>query len=817
MLKQSKLRIIPNYFKGLGASPERIGIDVKYMDYQKLAYQRDIALRSGFLVASLKDYVPATIRYKDKTIKVKIRLKGDWTDGLQGDRWAFRVEVAGDNTLFGMKRFSIHHPKVRNYIYEWILHQALKREGIIAPRYKFIEVMLNGKDLGIYALEEHFEKRLIEYNQHRQGPIIKFNEDLFWADRKNDLDHDVTGLQSEFSADIDAFNMNAIAKDPTLYNQFITGKDLLELFRRGTLPTHKVFDVRKLAKYFALSELMGGLHGAGGWINLRFYYNPITSLLEPIGFDANAGTTLAQQWYSFRVAVIKNDPPVPLYAIQAKIFSDTIFFEEYINALRRVAEEDYLKKLFKDTERSLEENLNIIYRGFPYYCFSKDIFYRNQKIIQVYLNPAEGLHAYFYSARETCLELELGNIQLLPIEVIAVTYGDTRLFPVRERTILSPKIPSKAVSYQKVSFSFPSNFIWSDMMAENLKVEYKILGMSQVRCRAVFPYANISDNFIQSDFMRQPANVGDFEFLSVDEATKEILIKPGILNLDKNLIIPRGYKVICPEGVQMNISKSAKILSYSPLEFIGSEDCPIVISSADSTGQGIVVMNTDQQSTLRYVVFNNLSSPSQAGWGLTGAVTFYESPVDIVQCQFRNNNSEDSLNIVCSDFLIGRSLFQNVSSDALDIDFGRGEVASSSFINCINDAVDISGSIVGLSNIIIDKVQDKGISAGEDSRMNVEKIQIRNTEIAVTSKDASSVTIKDIIISDCKLGFASFQKKPEFGGAVISASGLKMEGVRTPYLVELKSSLDLEGKSVEPNSEDVENVLYGVEYGRSSK
>ena len=103
-----------------------------------------------------------------------MRLKGDWTDHLFGDKWSFRIKVKGDNTLFGMKQFSIHHPRARNFIYEWLYHQALKREGVLSLRYDFIEVTLNGKNLGVYALEEHFEKRLIEHNQYREGPIIKF-------------------------------------------------------------------------------------------------------------------------------------------------------------------------------------------------------------------------------------------------------------------------------------------------------------------------------------------------------------------------------------------------------------------------------------------------------------------------------------------------------------------------------------------------------------------------------------------------------------------------------------------------------------------
>ena len=312
---------------------EHITINIRHDDYQKLVRKREIALANKVLLTSAKDYVPALIRYKDQTYEVKLRLKGDSADILKSDKWPFRIRLRGDNAIFGMKRFSIHHPHARGYIYEWIFHRALRREGIISPRYEFITVTLNGNDLGIYALEEHFDKILIENNRHRQAPIIKFNEDILWADRfalKGGTGGS-TILQEDSSADIDAFQMNKILKTPVLYKQFILGKDLLESFRKGMLPTHKVFDIKKLARFYAISELTGGLHGAGLLHNARFYYNPITSLLEPIGFDAEPGQDLSQSVHKVRVIMRR---PVGFHS---RIFADLVFFKEYMKALEQIS------------------------------------------------------------------------------------------------------------------------------------------------------------------------------------------------------------------------------------------------------------------------------------------------------------------------------------------------------------------------------------------------------------------------------------------------------------------------------------------------
>ena len=812
------LKIPFNYIRGLMTNPERITIDVKHMDFQKLSYQREVALARGILIAGDDDYVPANIRYRDKSVKVGLRLKGDWVyDNLKKDKWSFRVKVKGDNTLFGMKQFSIHHPKTRNYVYEWIFHKTLEREGVLGLRYKFIEVTLNGKDWGVYALEEHFEKRLIEYNQLREGPIVRFNESLMWSRHLRDPSKDVfaTGYGSYLSSDVDAFHTNKMLSEPTLHLQHDKAIHLLESFRRGELKTSEVFDIQKLARFFAITDLMGAEHGSR-WHNTRFYYNPVTSRLEPIGFDGDSGQPIKSLCATKEgVHIDYRSPRIDNY--YAMIFSDPVFFREYVKVLEHISDSSYLDKLFTELDDELKENVNILRKEFLLFHFSKDVLYQNQRYIRTVLDPVKGLHAYYRGSLENQMELELGNIQSMPIEVLSVSYKDFLPFRPFRRIILPPKIPANPVDYQNVTFRVPQDFAWSDAMIADSKVNYRILGVSRIRHESIFPWSHLEDNFVENDFIRQKPNVHEVDFLVTDESAEAILIKPGIWNLDQSLIVPEGYMVICGEGTQLNLSNSAKILSYSPLEFIGSEESPISIHSADSTGQGIVVMNADETSVLEYVVFKNLSNPSQSGWELTGAITFYESPVHISHCQFIDSRAEDSLNIIRSEFTMDKTIFSKAFSDAFDADFAKGKMTDSSFVGCGNDAIDVAGSIVELQNIFINGAGDKGSSAGENSRVTINQIEIRNAEIALASKDTSTTAIENVSIFDSKVGFAVYQKKPEFGTASITVTNLVNDKIATPYLVEQGSSLTIDGVPIEPNHRNVSEILYGAEYGKSSE
>ena len=135
--------------------PQRMTIDIKFTYYQKLLDVRRAALAEGFLTSD--EYVPAVITYRGKKANVQLRLKGDMANQhLAGEQWSFRVKVRGEDTLLGMKRFSLHHPRARYYLSEWVFHKIHQLEGFVALRYEFLFLTVNGKNLGLYALEEHF-------------------------------------------------------------------------------------------------------------------------------------------------------------------------------------------------------------------------------------------------------------------------------------------------------------------------------------------------------------------------------------------------------------------------------------------------------------------------------------------------------------------------------------------------------------------------------------------------------------------------------------------------------------------------------------
>ena len=61
-------------------------------------------------------------------------------------------------------------------MHEWFAHKIFEYEDILTTRYIFVPVIINGEKKGVYALEEHFDKQLLEHRKRREGPIVKFDE-----------------------------------------------------------------------------------------------------------------------------------------------------------------------------------------------------------------------------------------------------------------------------------------------------------------------------------------------------------------------------------------------------------------------------------------------------------------------------------------------------------------------------------------------------------------------------------------------------------------------------------------------------------------
>ena len=252
-----------------------------------------------------------------------------------------------------MKQFSLQHPSQREWLYEKIIHLAMKREGLLGLRYDFIYLTINKENMGLYAIEEHFEKRLVENNRRINGPILKFNIPL---------------------VSFDVSKSKSTNNNPVLLEQYRKAKGLLYALLARELTVEQVFDLKKLAKFAALIDLFAAYHGAH-WSSSRMYYNPITSRLEIFSYD-NMTTGYFQYLIGAGRSYFQNEGSIgeELYNV---LFNDQAFFKEYVKALEHVTKKSYLDKMLSDLEYVIDRDTKLLRSEWVNFGFTKHWFFEH--------------------------------------------------------------------------------------------------------------------------------------------------------------------------------------------------------------------------------------------------------------------------------------------------------------------------------------------------------------------------------------------------------------------------------------------------------
>jgi hypothetical protein len=782
---ETKFSVFSNYLSGLLSSPDRMYIDVEFEGIQLLNYARESALSKGIITDEEQEVsVKANLSIGSKIYKVRLSPTGQNLDMI-GDinKRAFKVKVLEGKKIYGMQEFKLLPPHSRHHVVEWVGHALENKEGLIALRYFFIEATLNGDDLGVYAIEEHFNKELLDNRKAREGIIFSLK-----------------------LGKIKIFNEKKISKDSNKRNQVRLLKSTLQGIRNNEIEIGRAFDLDKFASSYAILDLMAGHHAYG--FNSIYYLNPVTNLIEPITREYNSLRYSEGQpnVNSLMIDIGSGQENQDGFAIANKLFKNKEFTAQYLKQLLKLSDQKYLDDFFEEVDEDLSIQTNILYRDNPFYKFPKEYLYERQNQIIKRLNQDLTIIANIDENNNAIYHIQFKNNSVFPIELINI-FSSNRNFESLLNNVILPG--------NEISLSFD---LESEIKINDINFSYKIHGIKNIEREAII----IPKSFSTGVSISKLWNTSSDDFINKnnvirDHTKKTILFDKKNINIKKDLFIPENYIVKGQPGLIINLLDGASIFSKSAFNFNGSIINPIKITSSDRKGGGLVIIGPKKESVFINTIFEHLTSPNIGSSGLTASITIYDTNVSFKGCIFDKNKSEDFLNLIHSKYILSDSYFKSVQSDGLDSDYSNGVVINSTFTDIGNDAMDFSGSISELSEISIDGVGDKALSAGEMSKISGKNIYIINAEIGITSKDLSNVYLSDVQIKDTRLGFAVFQKKEEYGPGKAKITNLETKNIELIHLVGLNSSLSLNGKNVISKRSKVENLLYGANFGISSK
>jgi len=743
----------------------KLNISLPEQSMARIEEVRKEAMEKGLLINQDDHWVTGFLLEKQDSIPVKMRLKGDWTDHLSGKQWSFRIKTKKGFTWNRMRTFSIQHPKTRNYLHEWLYHEMLKDENVLTPRYQFIEVSINGQEPYIYALEEHFDKQLIEYNERREGPIVKFSEDGFWETmhRSQSLITEQPKSVAYYEmAPVDVFKEKRTLASPTLRQQYENARTLMQQYKDDSQNFSTIFDIDLMAKFLAITDIHRAYHSTR-WHNQRFYYNPVSAVLEPIGFDGFGEEimTLPQPFLGYKH--IKDSTRTKGEDdLLTPFFDDPILFKKYIHYLKQYTDENYINRFLESRYEQIKGYANALPEGNTKEEYTKSIIKQAEKI-RLIIQPFEhnSLQANLVTATESKTTLQLKNFHSLPLEIIGIGSNKIKPDALFVNAPLLYTQPKK--EFTEITVKGVGKYLFC-----------KALGMDSTLVVTIAPLARSKETHPRQNLLAQ-SNLKNFPFIV--EKGETLYFKEGSYIIKAPIVIPPNKKVVIPQNTQLDFINKSFFISYSPIQMQGNSDAPILIKSSDKSAQAFTLLQAKEKSELKYVVFDGFNTLNYEGWLLTGAVNFYESDVDLYHCSFINNQCEDALNIIRSKFHMDGCLVNNTFADGFDGDFCEGTILNSRITNTGNDGLDFSGSDITIENCTLLNNGDKGISVGENSKASIKDCTITDAATGVAAKDLSKVTIESIVLKDIGKGFSAFQKKSEYGGANIIVRSYKAENV----------------------------------------
>ena len=387
---------------------ENVTLNINQKNLYNLELQRKNKLEG--LSEETQRFSRASLNSNKKNYDIKLRVKGDrslhWYDRNQT---SYKIDLRGDDRIWGLEEFSIQKPITRNYIYEYIFHKLLENNNLIALKYFFINLSLNDTNQGIYAVEEGFSKELIERNEKRNGPIFGVEESVSLNYPK--IEYDL------YSKNYWISNHSELIK-----NAYIK----LEKIKNGKKDIEKIFDLEKWATYFAIIDLTGNYHGSIPK-SVKLYYNPVTAKFEPIGYDGHYNANLFQNFLIMDFLDYENKNCSYICRDRewyVRFLKNDKFKNIYLEKLKEISSQKLIENFFKENDKTinfyntqfLSENSKkdrVFYKGLGKYIYDQNYLYGRSNYIQ---------------SRITEIEIELANNKIVKKDV----FDDKNLLSKKE-------------------------------------------------------------------------------------------------------------------------------------------------------------------------------------------------------------------------------------------------------------------------------------------------------------------------------------------------------------------------------------------------
>lgn len=710
-----------------------------------------ISSEKPFISDKDKQWRKAQILYKNNEEKIKYKLHGTAVTPYKEGSFSLRIKHSREgNYLDKMREYTLITSKDEPDINTMIVNNFANSMGLYSPENKLVLLKINGVEIGLFTLFEHYDKEWFERKMNLTNYVsFKSNDD--WDTKTRSFHFDDTDLFSE-DKEVGGTGNKEIALNAL--------DSLFDAIKSNNLDQiERLIDIDYLAKFLAYLSIINNSHQISG-DNLKYIYDLTTGKFR----------------FIFRLESDRIIPIQDFSKINIEFFNDSIFNSraEYIDIdthklfkiliknynFREIRDKHLLHlinnktKFFDFIEKQYEESNEVVFAS----NVSRQNFkYKKNKFIENIKNNFDKAEKYLsYSKIYISQNNDLNDNYL---SIINDSYSKTAISQIE---LLDSKNES----------IFIDSLLYLD--APNLNDNFKMIHRKQIiqlpkdlkfksiRLRNSITNKDIlSDNIYFNSILKYEYYDYNKSISSIDQnnlkyeiINNSIFIKRGKYQIFSDIIFPYGYNVHFEAGTNMSLAKNISILIQGSFEAIGEQNNPIIVKAKDLP-YGTFAINGNLKKNSKVYISNFIIGGGfqdiVQGVDYTGQFSIHGvNDVYIADSIIEDSSSDDGINIKNANVEIKKSIFRNNFGDQIDLDYCKGVVNNNKFIfnssakkslqfNDNRDGLDISGSIVKISKNTFENLSDKGISVGEKSVAIISNNLFKENNIAVEIKDASKV------------------------------------------------------------------------------
>lgn len=368
---------------------------------------------------------------------------------------------------------------------------------------------------------------------------------------------------------------------------------------------------------------------------------------------------------------------------------------------------------------------------------------------------------------------ELNGTANLKVNITGFDYGTVRthgvIFPYPDSVwVYFKDIPIHLEAVPKFGYEFVG---WEGISEEN-EISVTLEGDSTIT--AIFkPLCNI------------PTTITNDQILLA-------ACSPYIIN--DNIIVEPGATLFAEPGVVVLMNENIGIFVYGQIEFNGSEQNPIKISSQNSTGNWKGIICENSKIFLNYVEITKALK----------TINSMNCEIEIKNCKFYETMSStgDMIAIYQGKVNIDYcELFGSIEPvwgkrDGIDCDeITSGIIANNNISDFLDDGIDIgTGSLnVTIENNNIENCKSTGISVGESSTVNIIRNIVANCEVGIQAHTEATGYIENntLYSNNISLKCYHYDDQPTSGGNAFVTNSIFSNSIEEVFKLVENSTLSI--------------------------